>query len=290
MFDLRILFATVTTCIVCPVCHDSCNVKEYEQKGFCCPMCEPGQYVLEHCTEQTGTECQPCANKTYQDRFNGDENCKTCKHCGEGTFQIKECMMKYDTVCDCLEGFHCDNITHDGCEQCTKHSTCPPGEVVAIKGAYRRDTVCRPQPNGNNLSEETSTKPAKEVTEDSENWLIGCTLVIIPVCVVIVILLTWKRKYIINHFCQAIGHCSKETDKNHSVETDLQQPVQEQGNRDNLAVSVEESPHIRPYHDIADSKQLNGATLNEKVRMCEKQHVDLGEVIQMKSSVEVIDW
>ncbi|XP_038642248.1 tumor necrosis factor receptor superfamily member 14-like [Scyliorhinus canicula] len=220
-------------------------------------MCKPGLRVGEHCTQHSGTQCQPCQNKTYQDHFNGDERCKACKSCGEGMFPMKECENTYDTVCDCSEGYHCDNITEDGCDQCTRHSNCGPGEEVVRRGAYRKDTLCRPQPSGRPFTGETSSTPSVDESKASET---GCphdgtfnvaALVLGLLAPVIIVFLKWKS------IIKAIQACSKVT--NGVVN---QQPVQEQGSTDYLCVSVEEASSGTVH--FANCKQTNELALNEK--------------------------
>ncbi|XP_048474842.1 uncharacterized protein LOC109924443 isoform X3 [Rhincodon typus] len=82
-----ILVVTVARYVMCSSHHNRCGEKEYEHQGICCPMCKPGHRVKGHCTQRSGTECYPCTDKTYQDGFNGDDDCKSCRPCGEGAYR-----------------------------------------------------------------------------------------------------------------------------------------------------------------------------------------------------------
>ncbi|XP_059812059.1 uncharacterized protein LOC132384701 isoform X2 [Hypanus sabinus] len=122
--------------------NSSCSITEYEFKDICCPKCEPGSYVEEHCTEYGGTICHSCNTGTYQDSLNADEDCLKCTICGEGTYEILACSSTRDTVCDCTEGFYCTNITRDGCRECLKHRHCPPGQQVIRRAPIRIFYLC----------------------------------------------------------------------------------------------------------------------------------------------------
>ncbi|XP_078392070.1 tumor necrosis factor receptor superfamily member 5-like [Cetorhinus maximus] len=299
------LFIQVPICALHFIYHSACDEKEYEHQGFCCPKCKPGLRVGEHCTPNSGTQCHPCTNKSYQDSYNGDEKCKTCKLCGEGMFPLKECTLTGDTVCDCLEGFHCDNITDDGCGQCTKHSTCLPGEAMRSKGAYRKDTVCHPQPSGSSISGEAATKPSAKGSEDRETGRTGCRpgdiykipAIILSLLNVIqaVIILFYGRRFIARCFHKARRFFSKQKpDETNGAEAVTQEPVQEQGAGEYLPVSVEEVSvvksltYTRPIHDFTDCKLTSEPALNVKdMGIGEPQQLDLKAMILTKSSVEM---
>ncbi|XP_060676945.1 uncharacterized protein LOC132805736 isoform X4 [Hemiscyllium ocellatum] len=87
MFVSWILAITVASFVSCISHHSQCSEKEYKHLDICCPMCKPGQRVNGHCTLTSGTECHPCADKTYQDSFNGDDDCKACRSCAEGAYR-----------------------------------------------------------------------------------------------------------------------------------------------------------------------------------------------------------
>ncbi|XP_043537998.1 tumor necrosis factor receptor superfamily member 14-like isoform X2 [Chiloscyllium plagiosum] len=284
MFVSWILSITVASCVLCTSHHRQCGEKEYEHLDICCPMCKPGQRVNGHCTSTSGTECHQCADKTYQDRFNGDDDCKTCRSCAEGTFPVKPCTVKYNTVCDCLEGFHCDNITVDGCEKCTKHSACPPGEEVVSKGAYRKDTECRRQETGSISPEEGTGECVPGQTGDISGCVSDIYVIVLSVllCVLVGILLFLHWKSLTTPFCSAIAWCLEKTKEKEAV---IQRPVQEEGHQTFLRVSLEEksmdsfSTHTKPIHDFAPVKMKDVGT-------SESQYSDFGVAISTNSSVE----
>uniref|UniRef100_UPI00398E9CB8 tumor necrosis factor receptor superfamily member 5-like n=1 Tax=Pristiophorus japonicus TaxID=55135 RepID=UPI00398E9CB8 len=301
MCPLQILLITVTIGLVCGPIDKSCSEKEYKHDGVCCPMCHPGQRVLKHCEKDLGTACNLCEDASYQNSFNGDENCIPCSDCREGMYSIVTCTLKSDTICDCSEGYHCENITSKGCNKCTKHSTCKPRELQIGKGAYRRDTECQPRPRGHNLSKKAPTIPP-ERTNDDENGQTGHTpgsapanvqyiimffILSLSVCANIVCMI-WKREVIIYHLCSGfstIGACFKQaTDDEHRAEAGVQTSVQEQqqGHGEYLAVSIQEqslhshSALTKQSHDFAGSNLLTAGKLKEED----------AETIPMRSSVK----
>ncbi|XP_048379515.1 tumor necrosis factor receptor superfamily member 14-like isoform X2 [Stegostoma tigrinum] len=296
-----ILVVTVARYVMCSSHHIRCGEKEYEHQGICCPMCKPGHRVRGHCTQSSGTECYPCTDKTFHADFNGDDDCKSCRSCGEGTFPIVACTSIRDTICDCLEGFHCESITVDGCERCSKHSTCPPGEEVVSRGAYRKNTVCRRKQIGNALSEESTTESPKEGTEmpvpgqtgDTSGCVSDIYVIILAVLLVILlgILLFLIRKSLTTCFHSAIPWYSKQKTK--GKDAVIQRPVQEQGHELYLPVSVEEksmdnsSTCTKLIYDFTESKMTNCAPREMKdVVLPERQYPDFGVAMSTKSSVE----
>ncbi|XP_060676943.1 tumor necrosis factor receptor superfamily member 14-like isoform X2 [Hemiscyllium ocellatum] len=282
MFVSWILAITVASFVSCISHHSQCSEKEYKHLDICCPMCKPGQRVNGHCTLTSGTECHPCADKTYQDSFNGDDDCKACRSCAEGTFPVIPCTVKHNTVCDCLEGFHCENITVNGCEKCTKHSTCPPGEEVVSKGAYRKDTECRHQETI--LPEEGTGERVPGQTGDISGCVsyIYVIVLFVLLCVLVGILLFLHWKSLTTLFCSAIPWCFEKTKEKEAV---IQRPVQEEGHQTFLQVSLEErsmdsfSTHTKPIHDFAPLKMKD-------VDTSESQYSDFTVAFSTNSSVE----
>ncbi|XP_072423085.1 uncharacterized protein [Chiloscyllium punctatum] len=298
MFFSWILSITVASCVLCISHQSQCGEKEYKHLDICCPMCKPGQRVNGHCTSTSGTECHSCADKTYQDSFNGDDDCKTCRSCAEGTFPVIPCTVKRNTICDCLEGFHCENITVDGCEKCTKHRTCPPGEEVVSKGAYRKDTECRRQETGSILPEEGTGERVPGQTGDISGCVSYIYVIVLSVvwCVLVGILLFLHWKSLTTPFCSAIAWCLEKTKEKEAV---IQRPVQEEGHQTFLRVSLEEksmdsfSTHTKPIHDFAPLKMKDGASSTWRVAVLgyglgtsESQYSDFRVAISTNSSVE----
>ncbi|XP_072100936.1 tumor necrosis factor receptor superfamily member 5-like isoform X1 [Mobula birostris] len=146
---------------------DDCTEWEYKHNGLCCPSCEAGWRVSQHCTRQISTECEQCPDGEYSDRYTGSEKCLECRSCDqEPGLQTKEnCTAFHNTICEPREGYYC--IAN--CQMVRKHTACPPGEGVKEKGTPFKDTVCEKCPDGT-FSSEAST------TEECKNWTVCETL------------------------------------------------------------------------------------------------------------------
>ncbi|XP_059808210.1 tumor necrosis factor receptor superfamily member 5-like [Hypanus sabinus] len=146
---------------------DDCTEWEYTHNGWCCPSCEAGMRVSEHCTRQFSTQCEQCPDGEYSDRYTGSDKCLECKPCDQELgLQTKEnCTATRNTICEPREGYYCI----DSCQMAGKHTECPPGEGVKEKGTPFNDTVCEKCPHGT-FSSEAST------TEECKNWTVCETL------------------------------------------------------------------------------------------------------------------
>ncbi|XP_040919348.1 tumor necrosis factor receptor superfamily member 14-like isoform X2 [Toxotes jaculatrix] len=123
-----------------------CRAKEYiTGDGQCCPMCLEGTVVRRDCTEQSGTQCIPCADGTFMNHPNGLNKCFPCTSCvpALGLFSKQKCTATSDTVCDVLSGYFCKSLADDtGCIMAEKHTKCAPGQRTEQPGTSRADTVC----------------------------------------------------------------------------------------------------------------------------------------------------
>ncbi|XP_034769687.1 tumor necrosis factor receptor superfamily member 14-like [Acipenser ruthenus] len=135
----------------CLGCASSCktSVMQYKHNGMCCTRCDPGTKVKAHCGPNRGSTCEPCDSGTFFSQRNSDTKCQNCSQCLRemGLYTVQDCMSTSDTVCDCLEGYHCLNMTEKGCSRCEKHTACQPGYFIKRPGTYRKDTWCEECPN-----------------------------------------------------------------------------------------------------------------------------------------------
>ncbi|XP_031235575.1 tumor necrosis factor receptor superfamily member 14 isoform X2 [Mastomys coucha] len=122
----------------------SCRQEEFSVGDECCPMCNPGYYVKQVCSEHTGTVCAPCPPQTYTAHANGLSKCLPCGVCDPdmGLLTWQECSRRKDTMCRCIPGYFCEIQDGDHCSTCLLHSTCPPGQRVQKRGTHSQDTVC----------------------------------------------------------------------------------------------------------------------------------------------------
>ncbi|MGH0186636.1 UNVERIFIED_CONTAM: hypothetical protein FKN15_022161, partial [Acipenser sinensis] len=104
----------------------------------------PGMRVYRHCTPDSSTSCIPCTDSTYTEKPNGLNRCRDCKLCDSelGLTVSRDCTVFSDTICTCIDGFHCLDSSSSGCKTCQKHRSCSPGQYIKKKGSsvYRACT------------------------------------------------------------------------------------------------------------------------------------------------------
>ncbi|XP_041128804.1 tumor necrosis factor receptor superfamily member 5-like isoform X2 [Polyodon spathula] len=105
--------------------------------------------VYRHCTQDLSTSCIPCMKSTYTEKPNGLDRCYGCKLCDLelGLTVVQECTVFSDTICTCIEGFHCLDPSSSGCKTCQKHRSCSPGQYIRKKGSSVVDTQCEECPD-----------------------------------------------------------------------------------------------------------------------------------------------
>ncbi|XP_057212642.1 tumor necrosis factor receptor superfamily member 14 isoform X2 [Triplophysa rosa] len=132
------------------LCMATCYNGEYEINGQCCPMCDPGQRVLQHCDEFTSITCVSCSEITYTDSSNGLTECLPCAVCdsSNGLRVKRACTVISDTVCEPLPGHYCIEFKRKYCSKARKHSPCSSGQYINQTGTGFQDTVCAECPAG----------------------------------------------------------------------------------------------------------------------------------------------
>ncbi|XP_040919272.1 tumor necrosis factor receptor superfamily member 14-like isoform X6 [Toxotes jaculatrix] len=122
-----------------------CRAKEYITGDGQALKNDAGTVVRRDCTEQSGTQCIPCADGTFMNHPNGLNKCFPCTSCvpALGLFSKQKCTATSDTVCDVLSGYFCKSLADDtGCIMAEKHTKCAPGQRTEQPGTSRADTVC----------------------------------------------------------------------------------------------------------------------------------------------------
>ncbi|KAK1159563.1 tumor necrosis factor receptor superfamily member 5-like isoform X1 [Acipenser oxyrinchus oxyrinchus] len=127
----------------------ACDDAEYNMNGECCPMCQAGMRVDRHCTPDSSTSCIPCMDSTYTEKPNSLDRCRDCKLCDSelGLTVARDCTVFSDTICTCIDGFHCLDSSSSGCKTCQKHRSCSPGQYIKKKGSSIADTECEECPD-----------------------------------------------------------------------------------------------------------------------------------------------
>ncbi|KAG5268320.1 hypothetical protein AALO_G00211280 [Alosa alosa] len=122
-----------------------CGTDEYlTDQHMCCPLCEPGSYVLWQCDKSSLTACAPCPPSTYTDEPNGLLQCTACTVCDlkVGLKVKKTCSPTSDTLCEPIEGHWCTDPIKDGCRGAVEHTKCLSGQYIRQRGTASSDTAC----------------------------------------------------------------------------------------------------------------------------------------------------
>lgn len=106
--------------------------------------------MLARCNATSNTVCETCPRRTFIDQENKLTQCRACRECSSTSNMevVKECEVDKNTQCGCKPGYYCPHISDSHCDYCSQVSTCPPGEGVAIRHTFLKDTVCSPCPEG----------------------------------------------------------------------------------------------------------------------------------------------
>ncbi|XP_075801991.1 tumor necrosis factor receptor superfamily member 14 isoform X2 [Microtus pennsylvanicus] len=141
----------------CVAVEPLCKEEEYSVGDHCCPMCNPGYYVKQACSNWTGIVCAPCPPQTYTAHSNGLSKCLPCGVCDPdmGLVTWQECSSRKDTVCRCNPGYFCETQEGDHCSTCSPHTNCSLGQRVLERalrepcaGRFQsRQTQASPQGN-----------------------------------------------------------------------------------------------------------------------------------------------
>ncbi|XP_017396772.1 tumor necrosis factor receptor superfamily member 5 isoform X3 [Cebus imitator] len=125
----------------------ACREKQYLINSQCCTLCQPGQKLVNDCTEFTETQCLPCGKGEFLDTWNRETHCHQHKYCDPnlGLRVQQEGTSVTDNICVCKEGQHC---TSKACESCVLHHSCSPGFGVKQIATGVSDTICEPCPVG----------------------------------------------------------------------------------------------------------------------------------------------
>ncbi|XP_032119444.1 tumor necrosis factor receptor superfamily member 5 isoform X1 [Sapajus apella] len=125
----------------------ACREKQYLINSQCCTLCQPGQKLVNDCTEFTETQCLPCGKGEFLDTWNRETHCHQHKYCDPnlGLRVQQEGTSVTDNICVCKEGRHC---TSKACESCVLHHSCSPGFGVKQIATGVSDTICEPCPVG----------------------------------------------------------------------------------------------------------------------------------------------
>ncbi|XP_015250143.1 tumor necrosis factor receptor superfamily member 26-like [Cyprinodon tularosa] len=157
-----------------------CGEKQYVHGDLCCNYCKPGTYLKGFCSEtDLSSDCHPCDEGTYRDKYHNIDRCTKCPACPEGALRTENCTKTTKGKCTCRPGFLCSDHSCSSCKKSNisevnnaqneelkkcpgnhhfdeKEGTCKPwtncsekGLVEIIQGNKTHDSTCaKPEPQG----------------------------------------------------------------------------------------------------------------------------------------------
>ncbi|XP_074083705.1 tumor necrosis factor receptor superfamily member 26-like [Macrotis lagotis] len=152
---------------------ETCDSKtEYWHKEHCCLYCQPGTYVLTHCTTpHTLGRCQPCPLGEYAPH-NKLEVCRPCTQCRREQVMLSPCWSYVDTECQCQEGYYCATPDCETCQHCSKR--CPEGEEILQACNATSNIVCGAPDQGHTSGADSVHLPFL----DFGLWILGVFVLI----------------------------------------------------------------------------------------------------------------
>ncbi|XP_034022127.1 tumor necrosis factor receptor superfamily member 1B [Thalassophryne amazonica] len=135
-------------------CRNTTTEYLLDGSKLCCRKCQPGERVIQECSEGSDTLCEPCAaGLFYMENWNYSPNCFSCKKCkkNKGLRPIRQCSPNMNSKCECQPGMYC--VLYSGgdyqhCTECRSYTSCKPGYGVSVKGTADSNVRCEPCPSG----------------------------------------------------------------------------------------------------------------------------------------------
>ncbi|XP_059808045.1 tumor necrosis factor receptor superfamily member 1B-like isoform X1 [Hypanus sabinus] len=131
----------------------------------CCSRCQPGTYQIQACSRDADTQCGPCGTDRYTEHWNTLRKCRGCEApCSDDQDEVQPCTPTSMRVCQCVNGFHCIDLSGKTCNQCRKHTECKEGYGVVEKGTKDSDVKCERCAPGTFSDKVSSTEPCRPHT------------------------------------------------------------------------------------------------------------------------------
>ncbi|XP_055962841.1 CD27 antigen [Sorex fumeus] len=95
-----------------------CPEKHYwAGDSLCCPMCEPGTFLVKDCVGPGRTpKCSPCVpGRSFNPRHHHRPHCESCRLCHSGLL-LRNCTLTANTECACPHGLQCRDETCSECD------------------------------------------------------------------------------------------------------------------------------------------------------------------------------
>ncbi|XP_058487929.1 tumor necrosis factor receptor superfamily member 1B isoform X1 [Solea solea] len=144
--------------------------REYrvDDSNLCCKKCPPGQRLIQECSQNTDSVCEPCEQDQYMESWNYAQNCFSCVKCKtkKGLLYGKVCSSTTRSSCICQSGMYCDMGFDDPyCTACQKYSPCRAGYGVSVSGTANSNVKCTRCPDGTFSDTNSYTDPCRPHTK-----------------------------------------------------------------------------------------------------------------------------
>ncbi|XP_008587924.1 PREDICTED: CD27 antigen [Galeopterus variegatus] len=96
----------------------NCPQKHYwAEAGLCCPMCEPGTFLVKDCDQHSKTaQCDLCTpGISFSPDHHTRRHCESCRHCNFGLL-IRNCTITANAECACPNGWQCRDKECTDCD------------------------------------------------------------------------------------------------------------------------------------------------------------------------------
>ncbi|XP_041836455.1 tumor necrosis factor receptor superfamily member 1B isoform X2 [Melanotaenia boesemani] len=139
---------------------------EYLADGsnLCCKKCPPGHRLIQQCTNENDSICEPCGPNLYMENWNFASNCLRCTECKsrKGLQNAQECTSTINSMCVCQPGKFCQmGFNKPYCEDCRQYRQCKAGFGVIVAGTQSTDVKCEKCPHGTFSSHASDTDRCK---------------------------------------------------------------------------------------------------------------------------------
>ncbi|KAK3082963.1 hypothetical protein FSP39_010120 [Pinctada imbricata] len=148
---------------VSAIVYEECGTEEKDANSSgvrCCKMCNPGEGVVQRCTNDTDTVCASCARGSFSPNVPHSETCKTCKKCGKNAILEESCSSTQDTICKCKFNYYL-SLETGFCALC---NLCPIAVGAKVRCAGHTNSECEECADGYFSDVRSAISPCKPCT------------------------------------------------------------------------------------------------------------------------------
>ncbi|KAL7887424.1 hypothetical protein AOLI_G00051450 [Acnodon oligacanthus] len=104
-----LLLTTVLSRVQALVCDENTEYRWPRiNPTMCCNKCLPGEYLMVRCSQNQETQCGPCGEGYYMDRYSFEMTCRLCTDCAKENMKYNQtCTPTRNAECDCKSGYKC---------------------------------------------------------------------------------------------------------------------------------------------------------------------------------------